>query len=87
MKHYTKERNELLDRQTRAGVMARLRLSIANTGGDYAGISIFYITTTERRAAAFGKLEADGAIIRERNHQYDSYPYCVFTLPETDGGK
>ena len=42
--------------------------------------SIFYITKTERRAAAFQWLQDRGYIRRLFGHYADEYPYCVFSV-------
>lgn len=42
--------------------------------------SIFYITKTERRAAAFDWLQKRSYIRRMFGHYADRYPYCVFSV-------
>ena len=45
-------------------------------------VSIFWITSTNARAARIEHLEKIGAIVRQRKSRADAYPYCVFDVDE-----
>ena len=45
-------------------------------------VSIFWITSTNARAARIEHLEKIGAIVRQRKSRADAYPYCVFAVNE-----
>jgi hypothetical protein len=45
-------------------------------------VSIFWVTETQARARRLDRMQKAGAIRRERNEEWDAYPYCVFVLDE-----
>jgi hypothetical protein len=50
----------------------------------HGGVSVFWATHTQRRAAAMDALIKGGTIVRQDDDPRDRYPWMVYTVKEQD---